>query len=280
MSKDGSTRGASERGAPPPRPWETPDTGPIFVTGLLRREGLVDEEPPTPGRAPRMYRAVAVLAGFVLLCAAVTASTAALSGPRAQRAVPSTVAAGAITGAQALRPDLIGGSGKVGSQPAGDAGDPGRTGAARHLPSTQGIPRALPPEDPAAAGGTAPQPPATTPYPPDEYPPRDGRELASDPVTDTVTRFYQTVTVQPREAFDLLGPNLQGAGYQEFRQSWADVQQAIVEDIRQEGPHAALVTVSLLRRDGSVLRILQRVLIIPGAQPRIADVALLSASRS
>ncbi|MFN2495781.1 MAG: hypothetical protein ABR608_07725 [Pseudonocardiaceae bacterium] len=247
------------------------------MTGLLRREGRADEEPTPPGRAPRMYRAVAVLAGFVLLCGAVTASTAALSGPRAQRAVPSTVAVEAITGAEALRPDLIGGSGKP---PAGDDGDPGRTGAARDLPSTQDIPRSLPPEDPAAAGGTAPQPPATAPYPPDEYPPRDGGEPTSDPVTATVTRFYQTVTVQPREAFDLLGPHLQGAGYQEFRQSWTDVRQATVEDIRQEGPRAALVTVSLTRRDGSVLRILQRVLIIPGVQPRIADVALLSASRS
>ena len=52
------------------------------------------------------------------------------------------------------------------------------------------------------------------------------------------------------------------------------------DNMRLDGPNAVLVTASLTRSDGTVLRTLQRVLVTPGAEPRITDARLLSVSRS
>jgi hypothetical protein len=226
-----------------------------------------------------MYRAVAVLAGFVLLCGAVTAGTAALSGPRAERAVPSPVAVKAITGAEALQPDLLSSGGEIGRPPPGPDGDPRAPGTSRNPPSHGQAPRSLPQADPAAAGELALPPPPTTGQAPHKDS-RDGADPDSAAVVNLVNTFYQTATVSPRDAFELLSPPLQGQGYLVFRQAWAGVRRATVEDIQQDGPSAALVSVRLEQQDSSVLHTRQHVLIIPGVAPRIAEVALLSASRS
>lgn len=271
---------------------EIPDASPMCVTELLRREGHAEEEPLLPcGRPLRMYRVVAVLAGFVLLCAAATGATTALSGPRAERTVPGAGTVQAISGAEALRPDLISGPDPA-ARPSleEDSGDGRGEGGAsvpneddRNPPNAESTPRSLPPASPA---GDAPQQRSTTASrPPAEGPPPDrgsldDRDANSNPVLNTVTKFYQTVIAQPHEAFDLLSPSLQGSGYPEFQRAWAGVQRATVEDIHQEDPHAALVTVRLEQRDGGVLRTLQHVVVIPGGEPRIVEVVLLSASRS
>jgi hypothetical protein len=194
----------------------------------------------------------------------------------------------AITGADTLRPDLISNWDKVRPPPPGDGSVPESTGdgsapqgTGHDPPSTERTPRSVPPPDPAAADEIIRQPrPTTTTAPHPDADPRDGLDLNSNSVADIVSTFYETVTQQPREAFDLLSPQLQGTGFAEFQRAWADVKQASVEDIGQDGPHAALVSVRLEQRDGSVLRTRQRVLIIPGVAPRIAEVTLLSAARS
>ncbi|HEU0087289.1 MAG TPA: hypothetical protein VFQ77_06530 [Pseudonocardiaceae bacterium] len=228
----------------------------MFVTELLRREGRAGEQA-LPARPTGMYRAVAAVAGFVLLCGATLAGAAVLSGPRTPRPVPSGTVLAAIAGAEVLRPDLLNTSITFPSPaaPRSAAGADGR---------------------PPGSGG---RPPTTTPEPPtnlDENPPR--RML--DPILSTVTAFYDIVTVSPRQAFGLLDPQMQGSSYHEFRNAWSEVERVTVGQIRPDGPTTVLVAASLERKDGSVLHTLQRVEVIPGAQPRITDARLLSASRS
>lgn len=257
-----------------------------------------EEESALPSRPGTMYRTIAVLAGFVLLCAAATASTAALSGPRADRAVPGSATGNSIasiTGADALHPDLINTS--VGlpppgaTSPAAGSGDqdPARGGEVSNrtdqdsVPQPRSQPDSATPEAGQATPGSSDPPPTGRAEPLDnldEDPDSGELNSALGPILGTVTTFYETAPRAPRQAFDLLDPQLRGTGYDEFRQAWAGVRRAIVEDIRQDSPHAALVIVRLERDDGTRLRTLQRVLVTPGVQPRIADAQLLSASRS
>lgn len=267
---------------PTPSPSSTSDWGQTFVTELLRREGRDDETPPTPPapvRTPGMYRLFAVLCGLALLIGAIAASTAALSGPRVQRAVPSS-AAMSFAGAQALRPDLIGESIRLPpvAVPAPRAGAEGQDPAAPRSSATAGpqpapgADRAEPHQDGRQSSRAAP-PPSTTPSGDVVHPPLG-------PILGTVQSFFQSVATEPRQAFGLLGPEMQGPGWPEFRDSWADVERVTVDEIHPDGPDAVLVTASLERKDGKVLHTVQRVLVIPGAQPRITDARLLSASRS
>lgn len=230
----------------------------MFTTDLLRREGQADEQ---AASAPPvgMYAVVAVVAGFVVLCAAVTASTAALSGPRTERAAPDRPAKSAIAGAEVLRPDLINASVEfpplAAPQPA--TGGSGTASAAQNSTGSEGISRSKSGADP-------------------------NRGDPQDPVLSTVNAFYETVTIDPRQAFGLLDQPMQGSGYQEFRQAWVGVERVRVrvDHIRRDGPNAALVTTSLQGRDGSVLHTLQRLVINPGTQPQITDARLFSVSRS
>ena len=264
---------------PTPSRSPTGDTGQMFVTELLRREGYGEEPPPTPARAPKMYRLFAALCGLALLIGAIAASTAALSGPRVQRVVPSSAAA-SFAGAQALRPDLIGESVRLPpvATPAQQAGADARDPAAPRAGTTAG------PQPQPASGRTEPgradrQPSRASPSP---SPTPSGKvaDPQLGPILGTVQSFFQSVATAPRQAFGLLGPQMQGPGWPEFRDAWADVERVTVDEIHPDGPDAVLVTASLERKDGNVLHTVQRVQVIPGAQPRITDARLLSASRS
>lgn len=276
---------APATGSPDVHSEETPelhsdltDTGQLYVTELLRREGRGDE-PALPARPSWVYRLVAALSCFALLFGAVLASTAALSGPRTERAAPSNPAPASIAGAEALRADLIDAS--VGLPPAPAPG----AGAATTTGPTLAQHSGEPGEPPVPAERSMPnrgdRPPRTQPAPaPPPVPHGPPPGSAGDPVLDTVSAFYRNVAISPRRAFALLDKPMRGAGYQEFRTGWTDVERVSVDSIRSDGPNAALVTVSLTRTDGTVLHTMQRVLVTPGTTPRIADARLLSASRS
>lgn len=254
----------------------------MFVAELLRREGRLDELPPPP-RPTRLFRLIAAMAGAVLLVGAATASTVALSGPRTERAVPGDPAVSTVAGVAALRPDLIsesvGGPATAGPRPA-PAGGQAPAGAPPGLPASgeptpsQSDPAAPGRNDPQAAPPAAPVPARAA----EPAPPAPGR--AADPVLATVMSFYQTAAVSPQHAFGLLDPGLRGTGYLDFRNAWAGVERVTVDKIRRDGPNAVLVTATLERTDGTVLRTLQRLLVTSGAQPRITGAQLLSASRS
>ncbi|MGH3797600.1 MAG: hypothetical protein ACRDSP_22245 [Pseudonocardiaceae bacterium] len=277
---------------PTPSPSAGTETGQMFVTDLLRREGRTEEPPPSPPARPSvMYRVLAVVIGLVLLSGAVAASTAALSGPRTERAAPRSTVPASFTGPQALRPDLINASVKLPppahrprAETAGRPPAAPRDDTAATQSSTAALPRAEPGPARTAPGRDDPQPPrSAAPQPGAETgqdPSRDVLDPNLGPILGTVTAFFDSVAVAPRQAFDLLGPQMQGPGWPEFRDGWAGVEQVTVDEIHPDGPNAVLVTTSLRRKDGSVLHTVQRVLVIPGAQPRITDARLLSASRS
>lgn len=262
---------------------------PLSVADLLA-EHHGDCDPALPGRPSRMCRAIVVTTGIALLCGSGAAGATALSGPRVERALPSSAtgsAVASITGAGALHPDLINTSVEV--PPAGAAAAP-PAGGGQDRPVE--VPDAPGPNDtaPPVPQSTAAAPDSIDPPPPTPEPePRGTAEQNAPssvlnstlgPILGTITTFYQSAPIAPRQAFTLLDPQMQGAGYDQFRQAWAGVRRAVVEDIQQNGPRAALVIVKLERDDGTVLRTLQQVLVTPGAQPRIADAQLLSASRS
>jgi hypothetical protein len=232
----------------PDIPW--PDTSrgvdaqQICVTDLLSREGKADDQAQTD-RSPGLYPVVAIATGLLLLCGAIVSSVVAVSSPHVVRSAP-TMTASAVTGANALSPEVINSS--FGTMSSSSA----------------------PPGPPAVGGGagTAASTAALTPAP------------GKDPVLSTVLDFYQAVTVAPRDAFDMLAPSMRGPGYPAFQHSWAGVKRVSVDNIRRDGPDTAAVTVSTERADGSMLRSLQVVRVVPGSPPQIVDARLLSASRS
>lgn len=278
---------ASAPGCPDLPPDSAPDAAPdsdgtsqLYVTELLRREGRGDE-PLLPARPSWVYRLVAALACFALLFGAVLASTVALSGPRTERAVPSSPVPASISGAEALRADLIDASvGLPAPPPASGSGEPAAASPGGQPATGQPAEQPVPAERSVSNRDEQPPPARAAPPPPPPAPHRQSSEPAVDPVLDTVSAFYQNVAVSPRQAFALLDTSMRGAGYQEFRTGWTDVEQVTVDSIRSDGPNAALVTVSLTRTDGTVLHTMQRVLVTPGDTPRITDARLLSASRS
>lgn len=294
MAEDGITRRAAARDpvrvtdllltGQPAADSSVTDTGQqMFVTELLRREGRVDEPSP-PTRPSRIFWLVAVLACLALVLGAVTASMAALSGPRTERTAPTSPVPASIVGAEALRPDLINASVEFPARPAPATSDqaaasPAATPTPTETPPDSGPAQQQPSTGRAAPGPAGPSAPDTGRQPP---PPPDARPVGSErtAVLGTVDAFYRNVAVTPQQAFNLLDPQMRGSGYQDFRHGWAGVERVTVEKMRLDGPNAVLVTARLTRSDGTVLRTLQRVLVTPGAEPRITDARLFSASRS
>jgi hypothetical protein len=256
--------------------------GRLSVAELLHREGRTDEAM-AAGRSSGTYRTLAVTAGIALVCAVVLASTAALAGPRVERALPATGVLEHITGPGVLRPDLLGTT----IDPA-PTGQPSRTtpeaAATSAAPEPTGTPSRAGRSLPAGGEDGAGEDRAV-----EDAEPPDGDAATSEPTSvpapdgllHTVTSFYQRVVTDPAEAYALLGPGMQGQGYLAFAESWNEVERVTVDSIRSDGPDAAIVVVVLERADGSVLRTVQRVVAADtSGSPRIVSARLLSASTS
>lgn len=265
----------------------------LSVAELLHREGRI-EEPMVSGRSGT-YRVLALAAGIVLVGAVVVASTAALAGPRVERALPATGVLEHITGAGVLRPDLI--NTAIGPAPTEQSSRSApETGNGSAAPAeTTGAPppggRSLPSDDAtatdegAAGSGTAADEAAPSAEP-------SGAEASTgepaDPTTEpepdrllrTVRSFYQQVVTDPADAYAMLGPGMRGTGYRAFAESWRDVERVTVDSIRSDGPDAAIVAVVVERVDGAVLRSVQRLVVDTSGSPRIESARLLSASTS
>ncbi|MGH4022783.1 MAG: hypothetical protein ACRDT0_26815 [Pseudonocardiaceae bacterium] len=224
--------------------WHEPgvDSGQLFVTELLYREGRFGADSGGPSRT---YRLFAAAVGIVLVCGIVTAA-AALSGPRADRGVVVAADHRHITGPDVLRPALI----RIAM---------GRPGAGSRPPARDER------VAPAGGGGLG-----------------EALDPVADPVLDPVLRlvttFYQTAPTAPIDAYHLLSADMQQPGYDAFADSWSGIEQLSVDGIRRDAPDAALVAVTLERADGTVLHTLQRVVVSGGAAPVIGDATLLSAS--
>ncbi len=258
------------------------------VTELLVREGRT-EEPAASGRSGGTYRVLAVAAGAALACAVITASTAALAGPRVERALPATGVPEHITGPGVLRPDLINTTIDPTTGTQQDRTPPEPAGTSAAPPETTGPPsthaeRSLPTDSGDPAGGGSDVAGAGEPVDDDVTADTGERaDLSAEPAPDRlvriVTSFYEQVVTAPADAYALLGSGMRGSGYRAFAESWDDVERVTVDSIHRDGPGAAIVTVVVERADGSVLRSVQRVVVASGS-PRIESARLLSASTS
>lgn len=265
--------------------------GRLTVAELLQREGGTEERVDS-GRCLRISRMLASIAGTVLVCAVIIASTAALTAPRVERVLPATGALEHITGPGVLRPDLLNTTidPTPAEQPSSTPSDTSPT-APEPTDERAHAGRSLPPEDAGARAGGPGGEGAGTAQPPDGDVPSSEQaqpspeqaqpspEPSPDTLLSTVSSFYQQAVTSPADAYALLAPVMRGSDYQAFAESWRDVEQVSVEGFRRDGPHAAIVTVVMQRADGSVLRSVQRV-VVAGDPPRIESARLLSASTS
>lgn len=267
--------------------------GRLSVAELLYREGRI-EEPAASGSSSRTYRVLAVTAGIVLVCAVVVASTAALAGPRVERALPATGVLEHITGAGVLRPDLI--NTTIGPAPVGQSSRtaPETGNGTSAPPETTGTPppdgRSLPSDDATGTDDGAADGSATDGTAPSRDPSgvEGGTGEPADPTTESapdqlpgvVRTFYQQVVTDPANAYAMLGPGMRGTGYRAFAESWSGVERVTVDSIRSDGRDAVVVAVVVERADGSVLRSVQRMVMDTTGSPRIESARLLSASTS
>lgn len=274
--------GSTTRRGPEHGPAEM-QAGRLSVAELLRREDRTDE--PLAGRSGGSYRLLALAASVALLCAGGVATTAALAGPRIERAMPEDSVLEHITGPGALRPDLI--NTTIDPMPAEQPSSPQAPGSYSAPPEPTGTPppggRSLPP-DGATGSESGPaedgEPPGGSAAAGTGERTEPSAEPVSDRLRDTVTSFYQLVVTDPDDAYALLGSDMRGSGYPAFAASWSDVERVTVDSIQSDGHDAAVVTVVVERVDGSVLRSVQRVVVASTGSPRIESARLLSASAS
>ncbi|MQA13282.1 MAG: hypothetical protein GEV09_03665 [Pseudonocardiaceae bacterium] len=269
-----------------------PGVAQLSVVELLQREGRGEEPASAAPRNSMAYRVLAVTAGLIVLLGAITAGATALSGPRADRPMPTTTDLQHVAGAGVVRPGLIGtelhpeatappsaadtsrapGDGSGTPEPAPRAGQHGDLPSGRDAaaaPSGRTVP-------PAGSDGEHAPEDTDRPLAGDEEPDAADSEL----IADTVTTFFRSVLTAPADAYALLGPEMRGSGYEDFVASWSDVEQVGVDIIRMDGPDAAIVAVTLHRADGAVLRNLQRVVVSTAGPPRIEHARLLTSSAS
>ncbi|GLZ30418.1 hypothetical protein Lesp02_26070 [Lentzea sp. NBRC 105346] len=220
-----------------------------LVLDLLgpREEGRRRRKP--KGRAAKAF---GLATGAVVLFSSIAAA-AFLAGNRpANTGVPYTERPVALSGASALRPDVL--SAKL----PGDRQQPAPT--SQLLPAPQLV------KEPATTQPTDIATPLVLPGP--------------QPRIEVVRRFYELLTTAPGSATKLLSPDLVGADPEEFVRSWGMIQTVNVDQtvLRQDG--SVLAVVSMQERDGSWLRLEQLFWLTDTSTPRIIGTEVLSAQRS
>lgn len=208
-------------------------------------------------RAPSLRaRILAAAIGTVALFGAVGA-TAAISTTRPIDTVAAHAPSGsnAITGAGALRPDLV--AQRLGYLP-------------RQVASTRDIelPSARTPAadepGPGAQGGPAVHPPAA--------------DLTQP--TNVVREFYRRLQQRSDDATGLLDPELLGADSPGFRSSWAAVRQVTPDSVTAQPDGSVLGAITVRQEDGSLLHMQQRFFLTAARPPLIDRVELVSAQQS
>ncbi|MFI6099036.1 hypothetical protein ACIA8G_26070 [Lentzea sp. NPDC051213] len=229
-----------------------------LVTSLLGPTGLAELTMPMPivpgrrRRPPKKSRAAKVaglLTGAIVLVSSV-AGAAILAGKRpANTGIPVSERLIALSGASALRPDVL--SAQLPSE---------------HTPlqTQQDTPMPKPP----ALLLETPEP--TTPE----------VSIGPQPQVDVVRRFYELLTTKPNSAAKLLSPDLVGTDPKEFVESWGMIKTVNVDQtsLRQDG--SVLAVVSMQELNGSWLRLEQLFWLTDTTQPRIIGTEVLSAQRS
>lgn len=216
------------------------DSGQLFITELLRREGRLDEPPPPAPRPARSYRPMIAAVALVLVGGVATAGIAALAASRDDRPPPAV--SGSVTqlsGPDALLPDAILATIDQSGTASADAAAAGKNSA----------------PEPAGPGETL-DPAAVT-----------------DPVTGVVTAFFQTAATAPTDAYQLLDADLRGNGMEDFARSWDGVERVRIDSITRDGSLVRAV-LRVERDDGSTLHLVHEVRV---RTDRIVEATLLSA---
>ncbi|AHI01490.1 hypothetical protein [Kutzneria albida] len=245
------------RKQPPPRRILSRDEAGTdgLVTDLLGTAPLVDQ--PEPRRSPAVKLAALVL-GTASLCATVAAASMitgnrqpAATAPARHNAVPSV-----ITGAAALRPDLL--SSEVnGSTPA--------TGTVPASTSTQ--PTAVAKAGRSEVTGSRLTSAAVS------------TAVAQSPV-DAVRQFYNTVRTDPQDALnDWVDSTLMGVTQNDFARSWSGVRSLRTDRVEAISADSVLGVIAFQQLDGSWLRVEQLLRLNGQSPPKIVGAEVLSAQR-
>lgn len=210
--------------------------------------------PVVPGRrrrtrTNRAAKVAGLLTGAIVLVSSV-AGAAILAGKRpANTGVPVSERPVALSGASALRPDVL----------------------AAQLPNEN-------PPLQTAADVPQPQPSALLLETPEPATPEVS--VGPQPQVDVVKRFYELLTTKPNSAAKLLSPDLVGANPKEFVESWGMIKTLNVDQTSLRPDGSVLAVVSMQELNGSWLRIEQLFWLTDTTQPRIVGTEVLSAQRS
>lgn len=200
-------------------------------------------------RKSRIAKAAGLLTGAIVLVSSV-AGAAILAGKRpANTGIPVSERPVALSGASALRPDVL------------SAQLPNEHTPLRTAPDT-------PLRQPSALLLETPEP--TTPE----------VSIGPQPQVDVVKRFYELLTTKPNSAAKLLSPDLVGGNPKEFVESWGIIKTVNVDQTSLRPDGSVLAVVSMQELDGSWLRIEQLFWLTDTTQPRIIGTEVLSAQRS
>ncbi len=200
------------------------------------------------GTKNRAAKVAGLLTGAIVLVSSV-AGAAILAGKRpANTGIPVTDRPIALSGASALRPDVL-------SSQLPDEQPPLRTTAPPPVRLALPLETSVEPTTPSVSTGPQPQ-------------------------VDVVRRFYELLTTKPSSAAKLLSPDLVGANPKEFVESWGMIRTVNVDQTSLRPDGTVLAVVSMQELNGSWLRIEQLFWLTDTTQPRIIGTEVLSAQRS
>ncbi|WP_329788926.1 hypothetical protein V1227_31620 [Lentzea sp. DG1S-22] len=213
--------------------------------------------PAVPGRrrrrarSSRAARAAGLLAGAVVLVSSIAGAAVLASRSPANNGIPVAQRPVALSGASALRPDVL-------SAQLPDERAPRQPSAAVAAPVPDPSALLLETSEPATPEVT----------------------VGPQPQVDVVKRFYELLTTKPKSAAKLLSPDLVGANPEEFVDSWGMIKLVNVDQTSLRPDGSVLAVVSMQELDGGWLRLEQLFWLTDTTQPRIIGTEVLSAQRS
>ncbi|MFC0544480.1 hypothetical protein [Kutzneria chonburiensis] len=230
-----------------PTPEEAATDG--LLGDLLGGKGLPDDSDP---RTSPALKVLGLLVGAITLAGTVAAASMITSDPRpAKAAVVASPQPEALTGVDALRPDVLA------TELAGKTTD----------------------AEPLSAATTTTSPSTTTSTPTAAGTPRALTANApADPV-DVVRDFYNTVAQNPRDALAMIGGSLAELDPTGFIRSWSTVRAVRPERVEAMTDNTVLGVIGIQQSDGSWLHVEQLLKVDGGNQPKIVNAQVLSAVR-
>ncbi|ACU40318.1 hypothetical protein [Actinosynnema mirum] len=197
---------------------------------------------PEPHRVRRAARVVGWITGALVLVTSVVAAAVLAEQRGAVVQHLGVEILPAMSGASALRPDLL--SAELGGTAVVDSG--------------------------LVVDGPLPVPQPATPE----------VVVGPRPQVEVVRRFFELLPTRPASASALLSPDLVGASPADFVESWSLITAIAVESVANRPDGTVLAVVSMRERDGGLLRVEQLFRLTGVSAPRIVGAEVISAQRS